>query len=141
MALFFLSLILLIGIRYIFSICIRVSDSKAYAQNRNAGFLDNWFFISMHKAVRDKYVKVERRKVHYHASAKAYYITNIVLHIAFAMIIIGEITAAFWTPFKIWMTKIYTVYYCLLCFALAELGVITHSENCKYYKNLNKRSR
>lgn len=95
----------------------------------------------MHKAVRNQYVKAEGRKIRYRASAKAYFIPNAILHIVFAIIVLGEIVAAFGTPLRIWMSRIYTMYYCLLCVALAELGITTHSENRKYYKNLNRKGR
>lgn len=139
MFLFILSFILLIGMRCIFNICMRVSDSKAYMRNRDRNFFDKWFFVSMHKEIRDRYVKVEKRIVHFHTSAMVYFIINAVLHIAFALIVLSEIITLFWMPLKDWMIEMYTIYYGLLCLAFVVLGGISQSENRTFYKNLNRK--
>lgn len=137
MALLVLSFLLLIDLRCIFGVCMRASDPKAYAQCAQKDFFDRWFFISLHRAVRDQYVKIERRKVRFRASARAYFVTNIALHIALALVLLCEIAALFWPPLKGWRMEIYTAYYCLLGVAIAELGIITRSEDRRYYKKLN----
>ena len=139
MALLILSFLLLIALRCIFGVCMRASDPKAYAQCARKGFFDRWFFISLHRAVRDQYVKIERRRVRFRASARAYFVTNIALHIALALVLLCEIAAQFWPPPKGRRTEIYTAYYCLLGLAIAELGMITHSENREYYRRLNRK--
>lgn len=139
MALLILSFLLLIALRCIFGVCMRASDPKAYAQCARKGFFDRWFFVSLHRAVRDRYVKIERRRVRFRASARAYFVTNIALHIAFAPVLLSEIAAQLWPPLKGLRTEIYTAYCCLLGLAIAELGMITHSENREYYRRLNRK--
>ena len=133
-----ISFILLIGVRWIFRICIRADNPKAYKQNRDKSFFDRWFFISMHREARDRYVKAEKRKVHFQTSAKAYYITNIVLHIAFVCTIICEIVALFWKPLKNCMLGIYASFCCLILLTFVELAIICFSENRIYYKHKMK---
>lgn len=77
--------------RFLFATFFRLrlgKPVKVRKYKREYSFLDRWFFLSLHKEIKDKYNKAEQRRIKYSSIAKIYYCANMINHVALIIYIL-----------------------------------------------------
>ena len=88
----FAFLCMLIILRAYMGLTVRIVLSKKERRKYQADYswLNRWFFCSVHKIIKDKYSKYEKRTIRYTSIMKVYKAITIVLHIELALVLLLE---------------------------------------------------
>lgn len=115
-------------------------SAKVRKYKKEFSFIDRWFFISVHKTVKDKFSKAERRTIGYALISKTYFVVNIFNHALFVLFVAVLVLTAFFSALRVYLNICLIVFVCLHFLIVLLIGIMTYYQHAAYYRERDSRT-